>query len=71
MRTTNKIEQALNKPIGLRVYEAITLFAIGFFTAFIVLNTYYAKQSANNWEHNIKHYKYENMHPDSLKMQKL
>ena len=48
----------------------MTIFVFGFVFAFILLNTYYAKQSANAWEHNIKHYKYEHIDPDSLKMQK-
>ncbi len=67
----NKYLNILEKKITIKLYQAITIFVFGFVSSFIILNTYYAKQSANNWEHNIKHYKYDNMHPDSLKMQKL
>jgi len=66
----NKYINLLKKKITIKVYQAMTIFVFGFVSAFILLNTYYAKQSQSNWEHNIKHYKYENMNPDSLKMQK-
>ena len=66
----NKYINLLEKKITIKLYQAMTIFVFGFVSAFIILNTYYAKQSANAWEHNIQHYKYEHIHPDSLKMQK-
>ena len=67
----NKYINLLEKKITIKLYQAMTIFVFGFVSAFIILNTYYAKQSASVWEHNINHYKYENKNPDSLKMQKL